>query len=274
MSLSELVFADSITARYADGPEVLRGASLRILPGSRVVLLGANGCGKTTLLRCLCGSHIPSSGQVFFDSAPVSYTRKGLRALRRDVQLVLQDPDEQLFSADVFQDVSFGPTNMGLDAAEVEQRVAETLELLSISHLADRPCHQLSYGERKRVAIAGAVAMQPKLLLLDEPTAGLDPAGVRETLALLDRLSDSGTTIVLSTHDVYLALSQADQVGLVCDGQVIQGDPAVLLGDADLVAKARLDIPWPLELANRLGWGARPKNLADVVAELSRLGHC
>lgn len=271
MVMNDLAIADSITARYAEGPNVLQDASFRIPKGKRIVLLGANGCGKTTLLRCLCGSHLPTSGQIIFDSAPVSYSRKGLRDLRCNVQLVLQDPDEQLFSADVFQDVSFGPTNLGLPATEVEQRVIETLELLSISHLANRPCHQLSYGERKRVAIAGAVAMRPKLLLLDEPTAGLDPAGVKEILFLLDKLSALGTTIVLSTHDVYLALSQANQIGLVYDKKVIQGDPVVLLRDKDLITKARLDIPWPLELANRLGWDLQPKNLDEVVAELRRL---
>ncbi len=260
--------AESLSAKYPDGPEVLSKVSLTIEQGSRTVLLGANGSGKTTLLRCLCGSHQPESGLIELDGAPVEFTRRGLRHHRRKVQLVLQDPDEQLFSADVRQDVSFGPTSMNLPVDEILRRVDEALELLSITHLADRPCHHLSYGERKRVAIAGAVAMRPEVLLLDEPTAGLDPVGVLETVAILDRLREWGTTIVLSTHDVSLALSEADQVGIVVDGNVYQGEAVSMLSNEDLLRRARLDMPWPLTLAKRLGLACQPRNLDEVVEAL------
>lgn len=236
-----------------DGHPVLRGADLAIAGGTRMALLGANGSGKTTLLRCLSGALRPTSGAVLLDESPVRYDRSGLRHHRQNVQLVLQDPDDQLFSADVRRDVSFGPLNLGLSEAEAAERVAEALELLGITDLADRPVHQLSYGQRKRVAIAGAVAMRPCLLLLDEPTAGLDPAGVHEVFAALRRLEENDTTVVLATHDVDLALAWAQDCAVVLDGCVVQGDPVDVLDRADLVAAARLRRPWVLELAARLG---------------------
>lgn len=242
-----------------DGAAVLDRATLDVAGGSRLALLGANGCGKTTLLRCLSGSLTPTGGTVMLDDAPVRYDRAGLREHRRNVQMVLQDPDDQLFSADVRRDVSFGPVNMGLPEAEARERVDEALTLLGIADLADRPVHRLSYGQRKRVTIAGAVAMRPCLLLLDEPTASLDPAGVEEMLVALHRLEANHTTVVIATHDVDLALRWSDEVAVVVDGRVLQGEPSVVLGDRDLIARARLRLPWVLDLADRLGLTDLPK---------------
>ncbi|MDO5711994.1 MAG: ATP-binding cassette domain-containing protein [Micrococcales bacterium] len=252
----------SLTARgvrfaYADRV-ILDDAELTVAGGTRVALLGANGSGKTTLLRCLSGALRPVAGEVAVGGTAMRHDRRGLAAHRRLVQLVLQDPDDQLFSADVYRDVSFGPLNLGLSAAEAAARVDEALELLGIADLARRPTHQLSFGQRKRAAIAGAVAMRPCLLLLDEPTAGLDPAGVEDMLAALRRLEERETTVVLATHDVDLALAWAHQAAVVTGGRVRQGDPADLLADADLVARARLKMPWVLDLAARLGLDRNP----------------
>ena len=247
------------------GPTVLAEADLDVEAGSRTLLIGANGSGKTTLLRALCGSLKPTAGEILLDGAPLRHTRAGLREHRRRVQLVMQDPDEQLFSADVRQDVSFGPTNLGLPRDEVLARVEETLELLSITDLADRPCHHLSYGERKRVALAGAVAMRPEVLLLDEPTAGLDPAGVHEAVQILEMLRERGATLVMSTHDLDLALQVADRVAVVADRRLIVGDPVEVLDDLGVLRSARLARPWPLELATRLGLKARPRSLEEIV---------
>ncbi|MDO5629506.1 MAG: ATP-binding cassette domain-containing protein [Mobilicoccus sp.] len=236
-----------------DGTPVLRGADLDVAGGTRIALLGANGSGKTTLLRCLSGALRPTTGEVLLDERPLRHDRAGLRHHRQNVQLVLQDPDDQLFSADVRRDVSFGPLNLGLSETETAERVEEALDLLALTHLADRPVHQLSYGERKRAAIAGAVAMRPCVLLLDEPTAGLDPVGVHEVFAALRRLEERSTTVVLATHDVDLALAWAHHAAVVLDGQVVQGDPADVLDRADLLDAARLRRPWVLELAARLG---------------------
>ncbi|AKT52741.1 cobalt ABC transporter ATP-binding protein [Arsenicicoccus sp. oral taxon 190] len=271
--------ASGVRAGYPGGEEVLRGADLQVAGGRRVALLGANGSGKTTLLRCLSGGHRPSAGGIFVDGERVDHSRKGLRVHRQRVQLVLQDPDDQLFSADVAQDVSFGPLNLGLPEAEVRDRVEEALRLLGISHLADRPTHQLSFGERKRAATAGAVAMRPDVLLLDEPTAGLDPRGVEEMLSALARLEAHGTTVVLATHEVDLALAWADEAAVVVDGLVRQGPVAQLLGDDELVARARLRRPWQLDLTDRLVHagllpaGSRPRTVDDLVSTLLAARH-
>lgn len=263
-----MLTADNIVASYPGAAPVLRGADCRIGDAARVALLGANGSGKTTLLRCLSGAHQPDSGAVRLAGEALRYDRKALRAHRRRVQLVLQDPDDQLFSADVTQDVAFGPLNLGLGDGEARDRVAEALELLGITQLAGRATHQLSYGERKRVTIAGAVAMRPAVLLLDEPTAGLDPAGVEETRAALDRLTGRGTAIVLATHDVDFALSWADEAAVVTAGQVRQGPAVEVLADLDLLSAAHLRRPWPLELALRCGLGARPRSMDELFTAL------
>ncbi|WP_138734617.1 energy-coupling factor ABC transporter ATP-binding protein [Modestobacter excelsi] len=266
--------AAGLVVGYERSRPVLDGATLTVPPGRRLAVLGANGSGKTTLLRCLSGALAPAHGRVTLDGAELRHTRAGLRAHRQAVQLVLQDPDDQLFSASVAQDVSFGPVNLELTDAEVRVRVAEALDLLSVAHLAGRPTHQLSYGERKRVAIAGAVAMRPCVLLLDEPTAGLDPTAVGEALAALSRLQEADSTVVMSTHDVDLALRWADEVAVVVDGGVVQGRPDVVLGDDALLARARLDRPWALSVGARLQAlgllpdGALPRDADALVAAL------
>ncbi len=274
--MSHLTLAGTgLVVGYDRSRPVLDGASLTVAPGRRLAVLGANGSGKTTLLRCLSGALAPARGRVTLDGAELRHTRAGLRAHRQAVQLVLQDPDDQLFSASVAQDVSFGPVNLGLDDDTVRSRVAEALRLLAVEHLADRPTHQLSFGERKRVAIAGAVAMRPCVLLLDEPTAGLDPFAVAEALAALSRLEEHDSTVVMSTHDVDLALRWADEVAVVVDRAVVQGSPADVLGDDDLLARARLDRPWTLTVGARLrahgllpADGALPRNADDLLAAL------
>jgi cobalt/nickel transport system ATP-binding protein len=266
--------AERLVVGYERGRPVLDGACLTVPAGRRLALLGANGSGKTTLLRCLSGALQPSAGGVTVDGARLEYSRRALRAHRQEVQLVLQDPDDQLFSASVAQDVSFGPLNLGLDEAAVRERVGEALRLLAVDSLAARPTHQLSYGERKRVAIAGAVAMRPCVLLLDEPTAGLDPSAVAEALAALARLQEHDSTVVMSTHDVNLALRWADEVAVVVDRTVVQGLPEDVLGDDALLARARLGRPWALTLGGRLRdlgllpAGPLPRDVAGLLAAL------
>ena len=268
--MSAVLETRGLDAGYPDHEKVLDGVDLTITTGTKLALLGANGSGKTTLMSVLSGSLKPTGGTVLRSGEAVDWSRSGLRAHRRCVQMVLQDPDSQLFSADVTQDVSFGPLNMGLDPQEVRARVEEALILLGADHLAERATHRLSYGERKRVATAGAVAMRPQVLLLDEPTAGLDPLGVHQMREALDRLTAVGTTIVMATHDVALALDWADEAAIVCDHRLYQGPVAELLSDRELIARAHLDMPWPLELALRLGLEGRPRNLDQVVEALGR----
>jgi cobalt/nickel transport system ATP-binding protein len=268
------LIAEGLVVGYQRDRPVLDGASLTVPAGRRLALLGANGSGKTTLLRCLSGALKPLAGVVTVDGAPLEHSRRGLRAHRQEVQLVLQDPDDQLFSASVAQDVSFGPLNLGLSEETVRRWVGEALDLLAVDHLAGRPTHQLSFGERKRVAIAGAVAMRPCVLLLDEPTAGLDPSAVADTLAALTRLQEHDSTVVMSTHDVDIALRWADEAAVVVNRTVVQGPPGDLLGDDALLARARLERPWALTVGARLRAlgllpeGTLPRDVAGLLAAL------
>ena len=255
--------ATEITAGF-ERHEVLRGLDVAVPPEARLALLGANGSGKTTLLRTLAGAHKPSAGQVLLDGQPVRFDRAGLRAHRRRVQLVLQDPDDQLFSADVRQDVSFGPLNLGLSEAEAAEATDRAIAAMGIEHLADRPTHQLSYGERKRVVIAGALAMDVDVLLLDEPTAGLDPAGVEALLETLGEINSRGTTLVFSTHEVDNALAFATHAAVMTDGTLRQGGLVELLSDGDLLARARLRQPILLQLSAALGWATPAVTVAEA----------
>ncbi|MGF0169151.1 ATP-binding cassette domain-containing protein [Streptomyces sp. Marseille-Q5077] len=237
---------------YEDGPVVLSGLDFDVREGRALALLGRNGSGKTTLMRLLSGGLRPHDGRLTVQGTPVTYDRKGLTRLRTTVQLVVQDPDDQLFAASVAQDVSFGPLNLGLSDPEVRVRVDEALAALDIGALADRPTHLLSYGQRKRTAIAGAVAMRPRVLILDEPTAGLDPDGQERLLATLDGLRASGTTVVMATHDVDLALRWADDAALLTPSGARTGPAPVMLARTDLLQQAGLRLPWGVAAAQFL----------------------
>ncbi|MFD7812990.1 energy-coupling factor ABC transporter ATP-binding protein [Streptomyces sp. NPDC059785] len=237
---------------YEEGPPVFSGLDFGIREGRALALLGRNGSGKTTLMRLLSGGLRPGDGRLTVEGRPVTYDRKGLTRLRTTVQLVVQDPDDQLFAASVAQDVSFGPLNLGLPDDEVRARVDEALTALDIAALADRPTHLLSYGQRKRTAIAGAVAMRPRVLVLDEPTAGLDPDGQERLLGTLDGLRATGTTVVMATHDVDLALRWADDVALLTASGAHTGPAAVMLARTDLLARAGLRLPWGVAVTRLL----------------------
>ncbi|MEG8280362.1 energy-coupling factor ABC transporter ATP-binding protein [Streptomyces sp. AHA2] len=252
MSEPALVALRGASFAYEDGPAVLSGLDFTVREGRALALLGRNGSGKTTLMRMLSGGLRPSEGELTVAGRPVTYDRKGLTRLRTTVQLVVQDPDDQLFAASVEQDVSFGPLNLGLPDGQVRERVTEALAALDITALAGRPTHLLSYGQRKRTAIAGAVAMRPRVLILDEPTAGLDPDGQERLLTTLDGLRANGTTVVMATHDVDLALRWADDAALLTPSGVRTGPAEVALARTDLLHAAGLRLPWGAAAAHLL----------------------
>ncbi|WP_181874391.1 energy-coupling factor ABC transporter ATP-binding protein [Marinitenerispora sediminis] len=258
-----------------DPAPVFTDVSVEVLSGEVLAVLGPNGGGKTTLLRLLAGSLTPDAGRIVLDGAAVRRTRRGTAGLRRRVQLVFQDPDDQLFSASVTQDVSFGPLNQGLAEREVRDRVAWALAALDITGLAERPTHLLSFGQRKRVVLAGALAMRPDVLVLDEPTAGLDPAGVESLLATLEGLRSAGTTLVVSTHDVDLAHRWADRA-LLLDRAVLAVGPArEVLADPALLSAARLRPAWGPAVGSALrAAGALPAAAPDPATpdDVIRLG--
>ncbi|MFE9040212.1 energy-coupling factor ABC transporter ATP-binding protein [Streptomyces sp. NPDC007818] len=264
---------------YEDGPAVLTDVGFAVTEGRAIALLGRNGGGKTTLLRLLSGGLRCGEGTLLLDGTEVAYDRKGLTRLRTSVQLVVQDPDDQLFAASVAQDVSFGPMNLGLPEEEVRLRVAKALEALDITALADRPTHLLSYGQRKRAAIAGAVAMRPRVLIMDEPTAGLDPHGQERLLDTLERLRAAGTTVVMATHDVDLALRWADEAAVLSPAGLRTGPAAELLADEALLEAARLRRPWAVSVERLLRSRGLlpegvpgPRTAEDLEALLERVG--
>lgn len=264
-----------LTHVYGDGSVGLQDCSLEIQRGSRNVLLGANGSGKTTLLQHINGLLQPSSGALLFDGQSLDYRRAGLAALRRRVGLVFQNPDRQLISANVFEDVSFGPLNLGLDEPTVRQRVAEALAAVGMSDFARRPVHKLSFGQKKRVCIAGVLAMQPELLLLDEPMAGLDATMQADLLILLDGLVAQGMTILLTSHDVDFAYRWADTLHLLAAGRCLGSIAAPLLpAHADLLQAAGQPLPAVVRLQQALtargilAGEAAPRSLASLQAML------
>lgn len=213
--------------RYAGrAAEALNGVDIAFPRGQRIALIGRNGSGKSTLMLHCNGILRPQQGEVWLDGQRLTYDRRGLVNLRRQVGLVLQNPDEQLFSASVRQDISFGPLNLGLDEGAARQRVDEAAALCEITELLDRPTHALSGGEKTRVALAGVLAMQPALLLADELTGSLDPWMKRQALAILDRLVAGGGTVVLATHDLVVARRWAERV-IVLDGGRVHSDGPV-----------------------------------------------
>ena len=253
MSPPSLLALRGLEYRYSDKILALRDLNLNIERGRKLALLGSNGSGKTTLLLHLNGTFRPTGGAILLDGQPAGYEHRSLNDWRRRVGLVLQEPDDQLFAATVAQDVSFGPLNLGLSEVETRTRVQEALEALRIAALAERATHSLSFGQKKRVAIAGILAMRPELLVLDEPTAGLDAHGVTHLLNALQRLHEAGTTLVFSTHDTELAYAWADQVAILHEGTVLgQGETTAMLEDCELLAQARLKPPLLLELAQAL----------------------
>ena len=273
--MSLLLEACALRHVYADGSIGLDDCTLAIRPGSRNALLGSNGSGKTTLLQHFNALLRPTDGQVRFAGQPVDYGRTGLNALRRQVGLVFQNPDRQLFSASVIEDVPFGPLNLGLDEATVRQRVGQALAAVGMTDLADKPVHHLSFGQKKRVCIAGVLAMQPAVLLLDEPMAGLDAAMQVELQGVLDGLTAQGITIVLSTHDVDFAYRWADDIHLLAAGRCLASFAAGDLPQHTLALRtAGQPLPAVVELhralaGHGLGNGMPPRSLDALLAHLT-----
>ncbi|HEU4619939.1 MAG TPA: ABC transporter ATP-binding protein [Gammaproteobacteria bacterium] len=262
-----LLEARNISHTYPGSVRALNSLTLRIERGRRLAILGANGSGKTTLLLHLNGTLKPRMGEVLLDGEPARYDRASLIEWRKRVGLVLQNADDQLFAPTVAEDVSFGPLNLGLSEAETRDRVESALAALHILHLADRSTHMLSFGQKKRVAIAGLVAMQPQVLLLDEPTAGLDYQGTEDLLAVLEGLERRDTTLVFTTHDVEMAYRFADDVALFDAGTTLaQGPILEVLANEELVQRARLSMPFLL----KLGLQARVAGLLSADDPLPR----
>lgn len=233
-----------LTYSYHSGNSLaLDRVNLRIERGERLGLLGANGSGKSTLIKHLNGILLPKSGEVLVKGEPI--TRKNLRDIRRTVGVVYQNPDDQVFLPTVRQDVAFGPINLGLREDVVEHRVKTALKNVGLNGFGERAPHHLSWGEKKLVAIAGVLAMEPEVMVLDEPAAGLDPEGKQRILRLIYRLNKQlGITIVIATHDVDMVPVFADRIAVLSHGRKIaDASPTEIFSDPELLRESHLHLP-------------------------------
>ena len=231
---------EGLSFAYPDGSPALRDVSLRVRRGERVALLGPNGAGKTTLVLHLNG--ILSGGPGTVRVGGLAVGRDTLREVRRRVGIVFQDPDDQLFLPTVAEDVAFGPANLGLTGAELDARVRRALDEVGMADAADRPPHHLSFGQRRRVAVATVLAMEPEVLVLDEPSSNLDPTSRRELAEILTGLD---LTVLMVTHDLPYALQLCPRSVVLSDGRVVADGPTVdLLSDTELMTRHRLELPY------------------------------
>jgi cobalt/nickel transport system ATP-binding protein len=228
---------------YPDGSPALRGVDLTVDAGERVALLGPNGAGKTTLVLHLNGILHSGGGSVEITGSRVEPgDRAAIADIRRRVGIVFQDPDDQLFMPTVREDVAFGPANLGVRGDELARRVDEALDAVGMSEFRDRAPHHLSFGQRRRVAVATVLAMRPEILVLDEPSSNLDPASRRELAEILDTLP---ITILMVTHDLPYALQLCHRSVVLDRGRIVADGPtAELLADAELLAQHRLELPF------------------------------
>ncbi|MDR1954666.1 MAG: ATP-binding cassette domain-containing protein [Candidatus Methanoplasma sp.] len=229
---------------YEGGKNALKNVSVKIPTGCRVAFIGPNGAGKSTLFMHFNGILKQTDGEVDYNSKKIEHSKKGLLELRKDVTLVTQNPDDQIFNVIVEDDVAFGPFNLDLPIEEVRKRVDDALKMVGMEGERKRPIHHLSFGQRKRVAVASALAMYPKVLIMDEPTAGLDPEMVYRLYEIADEVNMNGSTVIISTHDIETAYSWADLVVVLVDGEVLaQGTPFEVFSMKDVLDRAGLSVP-------------------------------
>ncbi|BAF59835.1 MAG: ATP-binding cassette domain-containing protein [Pelotomaculum sp.] len=270
--MANIIEVEDLFFTYRDGTQALKGISLSIPEGSRTALLGPNGAGKSTLLLHLNGIYLAQKGKVRVMGQEV--TARNCKWVRSMVGLVFQDPDDQVFSSTVWEDVTFGPVNMRLTADEVERRAGEALAAVNMEKFRDKAPYHLSYGQKKRVAIAGVLAMNPRVIILDEPAAYLDPRGKDTLMEILWRLSNNGTTVVIATHDVDLAAEWAQQILVIKDGRTLaQGDVSIL-ADEKIAGEAGLRFPVVTQIFKHipeLKLAAVPLRISDAVSEIRKV---
>ncbi|MDX8367325.1 MULTISPECIES: ATP-binding cassette domain-containing protein [Bacillaceae] len=248
-----IIELENITYQYPDGTDAINNISLSIEQGKKIALLGNNGAGKSTLFLHFNGILQPTSGSICFQGETLRYKRKEIKRLRQQVGIVYQDSDSQLFSSSVYQDIKYGPKNMGLSESEVELAVDKAMMLTETTALKEKPPHFLSIGQKKRVAIAGIVAMEPKLMVLDEPTAGLDPYYAKKIMNVLHDIQTENKTMIVSTHDVNLAYEWADEIIVMNEGRIIAQDkPDQVFRDDAILQKSHLEKPWIIDVFEQL----------------------
>ncbi len=242
----------NLTHVYRGKITALDSINFKAKPGERIAIIGANGAGKSTLFKHFNGILKPSSGEILIKGKPIN--NDNIIEVRKTVGLVFQDPDDQIFAPTVKQDVAFGPMNLGLSMEEIEKRVSESLETVRLTGFEERAPHHLSTGEKKKVAIAGILAMKPEVLVLDEPTAGLDPGGAMRLIKLINGMNRYlGITTIVSTHEVDIVPMLADRVCIMSMGKIIgDGTPLEIFSSPELIKKTHLRLPMVAQLMEML----------------------
>lgn len=249
-----IIRAEDLRFSYDDTKNYsLNGFSIEIERGSRVAFMGANGGGKSTFFLCLNGINRPASGRLYIDGREVDYGKKDLLELRKKVGIVFQDPDNQLFSASVYQEISFGALNIGMSDESARKAVDQVITTLEITPFREKPTHSLSGGQKKQVSVADVLVMNPEIIIFDEPAASLDPKHTKIVRRIIDMLSERGITVLISTHDVNYAMRWADKIAVVHRGKVAAfGDPEEIFRRPDLLEQTNLEKPAAMELFDSL----------------------
>ncbi|BDF80215.1 energy-coupling factor ABC transporter ATP-binding protein [Methanobrevibacter smithii] len=244
---------ENLSFTYPDGTQALKNINIEIEKGEKVAIIGPNGAGKSTLFSHFNGLTEPTSGCVKIEDKPISFEKDELLKVRQKVGIVFQDPNDQLFAPTVKEDIAFGPMNLGLSYDEVEKRVEDALKMVGMENYEDKTPHHLSGGQQKRIAIAGIIAMKPELMILDEPTAGLDPDGVEKVLNIMNQLNEEGMTLIISSHDIDMISKYADKIFVLYNGEIIEsGNKNKIFSDMELLKKAHLRTPITTEILYNL----------------------
>lgn len=244
---------ENLSFTYPDGTQALKNINIEIEKGEKVAIIGPNGAGKSTLFSHFNGLTEPTSGCVKIEGKPISFEKDELLKVRQKVGIVFQDPNDQLFAPTVKEDIAFGPMNLGLSYDEVEKRVEDALKMVGMENYEDKTPHHLSGGQQKRIAIAGIIAMKPELMILDEPTAGLDPDGVEKVLNIMNQLNEEGMTLIISSHDIDMISKYADKIFVLHNGEIIEsGNKNKIFSDMELLKKAHLRTPITTEILYNL----------------------
>lgn len=253
--------------------EALQGLTMSVPEGKKTAICGHNGSGKSTMFLHAVGIHRPAAGAMSWKGAPMSYRADDLKKLRQQVGLVFQDPEQQLILSTPYEDISYGLRNAGIPEHDIIQRTQHVLKSMGLEHLAKTPIHHLSLGQKKRVALAGVMVLEPELLLLDEPTAYLDRLSEQRLVEELDRIHDQGTTVVMATHDMNLAYAWADWILVMDHGKcLLEGTPYEVFKQEDLILSLGLEPPLLLQVWSSLPEHARAESIPPrSISELKEL---
>lgn len=272
MSTSTLLTLDSVSFSYPNGTKALDSLNLSLPKGKKIALLGANAAGKSTLFMILNGLLKIDKGTYFYNGEKVKYKKSGVNALRQKVGVVFQNPDKQLFAPSVYEEISFGPKNIGLTNSEIHSAVKKQISYLKLEDIASHNPSELSTGQKKRVAMASILAMDPELIVCDEPSANLDPEHEENLFSILNDLNTKEKTILISTHNVNRAYEWADYIIIMNKGKnIAEGTPEIVFNDESVLSNASLSLPAVLQITRELKLDNTYRSVPDLIKALQAM---